>query len=260
MKPTTDFIAQAQAVIVQVLNDYKPKLVAAHGNVAEEIKSDTTPVTALDKELETLIRDALTKLDAGIGQEGEEHGKAGNAETFWLIDPIDGTESFVRGLPFVRNMVTLIDGGEPVYALVNKPFSNELFTAQKGGGSFKNGQAVHIGSRPLSRAWIELSAPLGDNASIPVVQAVRKQINGFRTLGEFTYVVEGKIDGQLIYKSGGGPWDYAPRALMVAEAGGRVANIGSDSYDYRNNDVLMANSVIFDDLMATINSVIALGV
>jgi fructose-1,6-bisphosphatase/inositol monophosphatase family enzyme len=252
MQPTADFYTAAHACIEKVVRAYRPKILEAHGNIDPSIKPDATPVTLFDQELEQLLREALTNFDQSIGFEGEELGKTGNENTFWLIDPIDGTESFVRGLPFVRNIVTLINDNQPVFTLVYRPISDELLIATKGGGAFKNGQAIHASSRPLSRAWIDLSISITDNSAINLVQKIRPHINGFRNIGEFTFVAQGQIDGQLLYRAGGGPWDYAPRALLMSEAGGRVANIGSDTYDFRNNDALMTNSVIFDDLMKII--------
>lgn len=256
MKPTADFLMQAQACIEQVVRGYRPTLLAAHGKCDPSIKEDATPVTVFDTELEQLLRDALGDFDPAIGFEGEELGKSGNPDTFWLIDPIDGTESFVRGLPFVRNIVTLIDNNEPVFTFVYRPIVDELLIATKGGGAFNNGQPIHVSSRPLSRAWIDLASPVMDDASVAVSQAVRQLVNGYRTVGEFTFVAQGQIDGQLVYKSGGGPWDYAPRALLVSEAGGRVANIGSDTYDFRKKDMLATNPIIFDDIMQAINQTI----
>jgi fructose-1,6-bisphosphatase/inositol monophosphatase family enzyme len=87
-----------------------------------------------------------------------------------------------------------------------------------------------------------------------LLEALKPHINGFRIMGEFTYVTEGKVDAQLLYKAGGGPWDYAPRALLFKEAGGRVANLGTNTYDFRNNNVLMANEQVFDELMSIIDS------
>lgn len=257
MQPTADFYKAAQACIEQVVRAYRPKILEAHGKIDPSIKPDATPVTVFDKELEQLLRDALTAFDSSIGIEGEEFGISGNRDTFWLIDPIDGTENFVRGLPFVRNMVTLINSNRPVFTLVYRPIADELFIASEGNGSFKDGQPVHVSNRQLSRAWIELSTPLATKESVAIVQAIKPQVNGYRTIGEFTYVAEGRLDGLLVYNSGGGPWDYAPRALLVSEAGGKVANIGSDTYDFRNNNVLMANPVIFDDLMNIITTAVA---
>jgi fructose-1,6-bisphosphatase/inositol monophosphatase family enzyme len=257
MQPTTDFYVSAQACIEKVVREYRPTILEAHGNIDPSIKPDATPVTVFDEQLEQMLRDALTSFDSSIGFEGEELGKSGNEETFWLIDPIDGTESFVRGLPFVRNIVTLIDNNEPVFTLIYRPIADELLIATKGGGAFNNGRPIHVSNRPMERAWLDLSIPLLDNSAISLVQSIRPYINGFRTIGEFTYVAQGQLDGQLLYKAGGGPWDYAPRALLAREAGGRVANVGADTYDFRNNDTLMANPVIFDDLMKIITESIA---
>lgn len=257
MNFSDDFLNNAQAQLMGVIRAKLPELNAAYGTVEEEIKEDSTPVTVLDKELETDIRKKLLAIDSRIGIEGEEFGKEGSDETFWLVDPIDGTENFIRGLPFVRSMITLIDNGQPVYALVYRPFTDELFTARAGKGAFCNGQRLTISQRPLSRVWVELSAPVSQTEVTAVLQPLQKIINGFRTTGEFTYVAQGKIDAHLIYKAHGQTWDYAPRALLIAEAGGTVRNVGSDSFDYRNGDILAASPTIFDELMAAIVSGIA---
>lgn len=256
MQQTADFFAQAQQCLESVVRPYRRQIMAMHGNVEAEIKEDSTPVTALDTELEHLMRNALARFDSSIGFEGEELGKSGNETTFWLLDPIDGTESFIRGLPFVRNMATLIDNNEPVFTFVYNPIKDELFTAVKAGGAFKNGQSLHASSRPLDRAWIEISAPIQKPEVAHVVSAVRQQVNAISVIREFTLVAEGKLDGQLMYKTGGGPWDYAPRALLGMETGAKVRNIGSDSYDFRNNDMLIASPLIFDELMDIITQTI----
>ncbi len=256
MQQTADFYAAAQVCIEKVVRQYRPKILDAYGNIDPSIKPDATPVTLYDQELEQLLRDALTTFDPSIGFEGEELGKSGNEDTFWLIDPIDGTENFVRGLPFVRNMVTLIAGGQPVFAFVYRPITDELFVASDGHGTLKDGKPVSVSQRPLGRTWLDISAPPLQQGFNSIMNAVTPHINGFRVIGEFTYVVEGKVDAQLLYTSGGGPWDYAPRALLFKEAGGRVANLGSDTYDFRNNNVLMANTLVFDDLMKIITETI----
>jgi fructose-1,6-bisphosphatase/inositol monophosphatase family enzyme len=256
MQPTADFFAAAQACIEKVVREYRPTLLENHGRIDPSLKPDATPVTEFDKELEQKLRDALTTFDGSIGFEGEELGKSGNEDTFWLIDPIDGTESFVRGLPFVRNVVTLIHNNQPVFALVYRPIADVLFVASEGNGTFKNGAPVHVSNRPLIRTWMDISAPPTIPGSIALLEALKPHINGFRIIGEFTYITEGKVDAQLLYKSGGGPWDYAPRALLFKEAGGKVANLGTEKYDFRNNDVLMANPAVFDELMGIITSAI----
>jgi fructose-1,6-bisphosphatase/inositol monophosphatase family enzyme len=85
-----------------------------------------------------------------------------------------------------------------------------------------------------------------------VFQATRNLVAGLSVSHDFTAVIEGKVDCHLIYKHGGGSWDYAPRALLMREAGARVTNVASDSYDFRNSDVLMAHPTLFEPLMSAI--------
>ena len=249
---TIDHLQQAQDFIIAQFKLARPKLLEAFGNIDETIKGDLTVVTQLDKQIEQDLRDACKKFDPSIGFVGEEYGQAGNADTFWLIDPIDGTESFIRGIPFARNIVTLIEAGKPVMVVVYKFVTDEWFTAIAGQGAFKNGQAIHCSQRPLSRTWVELSSPFTDPTAVPVINAVRKLTNGYRMIGDFTLTAEGKVDALLLYKTAGGDWDCAPRALLMQEAGAKVANIGSTEYDYKNHDFLAANPAIFDELMAAI--------
>jgi myo-inositol-1(or 4)-monophosphatase len=241
-----------QAYIIQRFQVIAPRLLEAYGRVEETIKDNDTPVTLLDKQIEEELREFLTQLDPGIGLVGEEYPPAGNTDTFWLIDPIDGTESFIRGIPFARNMVTLIDRGQPIMTVVYKFNTDETFAAIKGQGAYKNGHPLKCSQRVLSRTWIELSVPFTNADTTPMLEEVRKMTNGYRVIGDFTLVLEGKVDAMLAYKSGGGDWDYAPRALLMQEAGAKVANLGSNSYDYKNHDFLAASPAVFDQLMPVI--------
>jgi fructose-1,6-bisphosphatase/inositol monophosphatase family enzyme len=112
MEFTNDFFIQAQGVIERVFREFRQELLDASGSVASEAKADKTLVTHLDKKIESELKAALQafhaaeKLDIGI--EGEEFGAEGSRSTFWLIDPIDGTDAFIRGTSYFRNMATLI--------------------------------------------------------------------------------------------------------------------------------------------------------
>lgn len=244
-----DFFIQVQGVIERVFRAERQEILDSHGRIKIDLKDDATVVTELDKQMESKLREELIKFDSAIGIEGEEFGVEGSRETFWLLDPIDGTEAFTRGLPFFRNMATLIDHGTPIFALVYKPVSDELYVAAEGEGTFRNGTPVSVSTRPLSRARVELSTLLDDPSVWPFVSKLASSINSIRTADEFLFVVEGKFDGHIVYKSDTKPWDNAPRALLMQEAGARVANLGTDSYDYRNSDMLAAPPGIFDDLM-----------
>jgi fructose-1,6-bisphosphatase/inositol monophosphatase family enzyme len=257
MNFTGDYLEQAQDRIVSVFYSKRDALLAANGSVETQLKDDKTVVTTHDKEMELELKRTLHELDKGIGFEGEEFGADGSRETFWLVDPIDGTESFVRGLPFFRNMVTLIDNGKPVFTLVYRAVTDELFSAKAGRGAYKNGEKLAISQRPLQRTRIELSTSLSDPTVWPLITALTKPIENFRTLDEFLFVAEGKMDAHLVYKSDTKPWDNAPRMLLLQESGAKVANIGSDSYDYRNSSWLAANPTVFDQLTVYINKILS---
>jgi len=257
MTPTNDFLIQAQGVIERIFRSYREELISKSGNIDTTLKADKTVVTELDKAIEKELRAALLEFDSSIGIEGEELGIEGSRKTYWLLDPIDGTDSFVRGMPIYRNVATLIDDGQPVFALVYRPAFDELFVAAAGEGVYRNGQLVTIGDRPLERSTLDIMGRLDDPDIQAIIRAIHPKIDGVRRTSDFLSVVQGQLDGQLSFNTGAGPWDFAPRALLIKEAGGRVANIGSDSYDFRINNFLGTNPVIFDDLMKLINNAIS---
>lgn len=249
---TNDFFIQAQGVIERAFRTERETLTRASGNIEFESKSDNTPVTQLDREMEVKIREALHSFDPGIGLEGEELGKEGNDQTFWLIDPIDGTKNFIRGIPEYRNIVTLIYRGQPYFTVVYKPATDELFTAAVGEGVFRNGALHTMARRPLKAAALRLHATEDDLDVQKLVERLKQRVASVSFSAEFLKVVTGELDGFVAYKAGGGPWDFAPRALLFQEAGAKVSNIGSQTYDFRVNDMLAAHPAIFDELMQII--------
>ncbi|HEY5442650.1 MAG TPA: inositol monophosphatase family protein, partial [Candidatus Saccharimonadales bacterium] len=168
-------------------------------------------------------------------------------------DPIDGTESFVRGLPVFRNQAALIDHGQPVYSIAYRPVTDDFFIAHKGKGTYRNGQKLQFSQRPLERVRLEVWAKFADPGIATILSAIEAKIENIRFTDEYLYVVEGKLDAHLAWR----PkivklWDHAPRALLLAEAGAKLTNIGSDHYDINDGKWLAANPEVFDELMAAI--------
>ena len=93
-------------------------LMNSYGNVTHTTKSDNTIVTKLDGQLEAQITDLLVSLDSDVGIVGEEFGAQGNKNIYWLIDPIDGTEQFVRGMIGCVNMACLVADGQAVVSII----------------------------------------------------------------------------------------------------------------------------------------------
>lgn len=247
---TQDFLDQAEDAIMKAIRAYRPTLMKAYGAVAYDTKGDKTVVTKLDSELEQILRNVLRGLDSSLGIEGEELGIEGNRQTYWLVDPIDGTEQFIRGIPTCKNLLTLIDNGKPVWAMMYLFARDELWLARSGKGTTKNNEPVVMQSRPLNRCWFDLSVDLSNPENMQKVLHLRSRIAGFTIMRDTTLVAEGKIDGSIGLGTGGGPWDYAPRALLFQEAGAKIANIGSQEYDFSNNNFLVTHPSHFETVMS----------
>jgi myo-inositol-1(or 4)-monophosphatase len=253
MRFDQQYFDQAEKIIIDTINAYKPELMANFGLVKAEFKADKSVVTSLDKTLEEKLKAALSKFDGSVGFLGEEFGREGSTDNYWLIDPIDGTESFIRGLPSCRNILTFISNDQVEYAFANRFVSDDLFTAIRGQGAKKNGQPVRVNEQPLERAWIEFSVKMLDPAGYEMYQKLKPRIASITVHQDFLRILDGSIEGIIVYKSGGEIWDYAPRAFLISEAGGRVANIGQTTYDIHNFNMIATNAVIFDEIVALLS-------
>ena len=249
MKFDQQYFEQAEKIIIDTINAYKPELMANFGLVKAEFKADKSVVTSLDKALEQKLKAALSKFDSSVGFLGEEYGQEGNTSSYWLIDPIDGTESFIRGLPSCRNILTFVDNGQVQYALANRFVTDDLFTAVRGQGTKKNGRPTRVNDQPLSRAWIEFSVRMLEPDGYEMYQKLKPRIASITVHQDFLRILDGSIEGIIVYKSGGQIWDYAPRAFLISEAGGRVVNIGQTTYDIHNFNMIATNAVIFDEIV-----------
>ncbi|MEZ5163639.1 MAG: inositol monophosphatase family protein [Fimbriimonadaceae bacterium] len=109
-----------------------------------EIKSDETPVTLADKRAEEIARKEIEKRFPGEAVLGEEQGMSGAGDDRWVIDPIDGTKSFIAGVPLYSTLISYERAGQPILGVVYFPALDELFYAELGGGAFCNGRQIHV--------------------------------------------------------------------------------------------------------------------
>jgi myo-inositol-1(or 4)-monophosphatase len=249
MTPTLDFLHTAEKRLRLALQELRPELLAAHGIITHDTKDDDSVVTALDLQVEKRLKEICHEIDPAIGFSGEETGVDLTQKTFWLVDPIDGTESFIRGLPFSTNMIALIHNDEPIMSIIYNFVTDEYYLAIKGQGATRNGHPIHVSDRPLNRAYITLN--VGMRLPEGFAYALRRVSGGqprYNASGaEASYIANGAVDG-IIVVGVKGPWDHAPGALLMQEAGARIENLFSDTYNYRDFRYVAANPVIFDEL------------
>ncbi|MBI2156004.1 MAG: histidinol phosphate phosphatase, partial [Candidatus Rokubacteria bacterium] len=114
------------------------------GGFEVTLKADATPVTQADREAERAIVEILGRAFPEYGVLGEEFGGRGSTDVRWIVDPIDGTKNFVRGIPLWATLIALEERGEVTVGVVHNPARGDLYTARRGGGAWKNGERVRV--------------------------------------------------------------------------------------------------------------------
>lgn len=210
-------------------------------------------VTKLDTDIENFIAEKLRKYDSSIGFVGEEFGERKKSNRLWLVDPIDGTAHFVRGIPFCTTMISLVESGKVVLTVINNFITKELYTAEKNKGSKLNGKSIYVSKRSLKEAYISFESDIKYEKNLKIYLALKdKRCIIFQTINcgyEYGLIAAGKIDGRICVDPYGKDWDYAPGSLLVSEAGGIVRNIGKDTYDYKDHNFIATNKIIYNELI-----------
>lgn len=193
--------------------------------VPVESKSDETPVTVADRECEEFLRRELSSEFPGDGFLGEEHGEEPSTTGFrWIIDPIDATANFIRGIPIYGNLVGLEFNGDLVAGICYVPGSNDLYRAMRGRGAFKNDRPIHVSSI----ATIEEAQLVYPDVTkfdrhglteffLSMARTV-KRVRGFGDYWNFLQVAEGASD--IVLEPIAAAWDLAALVPIVEEAGG----------------------------------------
>lgn len=227
---------------------------AGHGNAPQSNKKSTSAadtVTEIDIEVDRLLSEQL--LSDSIGYHGEERGKAGNPDVFWLVDPIDGTGHYLRGNPMSTSMASLIDHGEVVIAGINDFVAGDFYSAITGQGAFRNDTPIHVSDRGLQDAYMAFEIDLHDDDSVKIFTDIYNEcivVFAINCGWDFTRIASGGLDGRLMYKPFGKAWDFAPGGLLVREAGGKVVNLGSETFDYLNFDFFAGSPRLYGELLA----------
>ena len=199
-------------------------------NVDVEIKRDGSPVTEADRAAERAIRGVLRSFHPELAILGEEYGAEGDAsERGWIIDPIDGTISFSRGLPLYGTLIALVDEGVPVLGLIDLPSLGERTCGHRGGGVRRNGALVRCSQeRDPTRALISHGDPFAFEL-FGAKPAWTKLASGFPMLRGYTdafghaQVLGGGVDAMVDVNLNA--WDAAATQALVPEAGGRCETL-----------------------------------
>jgi histidinol phosphatase-like enzyme (inositol monophosphatase family) len=234
------------------------------GSFAAERKADNSFVTIADREAERFLRTSIEQSFPDDGILGEEEGeKIGTSQRRWIIDPVDGTYSFVHGVPLYAVLIGLEIDEEPVLGAVNLPALNELVYAARGLGCFWNGEPARVSeTKSLSEALL-LATDFGTAEQYgfgPAAEKLQQQVNSRRTWGDaygHVLVATGRAD--IMLDPVMNVWDCAALLPLVEEAGGTFTDWQGNRTIHGGN-AISTNGLLFDDVMKTISGSLISGV
>jgi histidinol-phosphatase len=187
-----------------------------------ETKPDLTPVTEADRAVEAAIRTILARERPHDAVLGEEQGVSGGGTRRWIVDPIDGTRNYSRGIPVWATLIALEERGELRLGVVSAPALGRRWWAERGAGAFANGDRIGVsgvGSIHDAVLCFALEQPL------PRIAQECWHVRGYGDFWAHMLVAEGAADG-AIDAVGVKLWDLAAVQPIVEEAGGRFTDLG----------------------------------
>lgn len=218
------------------------------GGFAVEDKPDESPVTIADRETETAIRTEIEKRFPGHGIFGEEFGKShADAEYTWIIDPIDGTRSFICGVPLFGMLLGVLHNGEPVAGVIGMPALGETFGGSLGGGATMNGAPIQrrrIASIDQARIFINEANRIYDKApeKLKRLLAFGHTRRAFNDCYAFALLAMGQIDVVVDFDLQ--PYDYLPVVPVIEAAGGIITDWQGEKLGLTSDGAVVAAATV----------------
>jgi histidinol-phosphatase len=220
-----------------------------------EAKPDLTPVSDADLAVEDAVRRLLADERPGDAVLGEEHGVTGQGPRQWVVDPVDGTKNFVRGVPVWATLVALRVEGRVEVGVVSAPALGRRWWAARGHGAFADGAAISVSRvAALQDAHLSYSSLTGWEAQGRLEGLLQLSRDCWRTraFGDFwshVLVAEGAVDAS--FEPEVSLWDLAPLQVIVEEAGGRFTSLDGEARP-DGGSVVCSNGLLHDEVLAAL--------
>ncbi len=221
--------------------------------VATEFKTDNTPVTLADRQAEQKLRELIARYWPDHGIIGEEFGhQVGSCELTWILDPIDGTKSFVRGVPLYANLLALTDGKTSLVGVVHLPALGETVYAARGEGCYWNGRRACVSTVSDLKDAALLTSDFDSFAPHGKGEAWQRLVDATyiqRTWGDaYGYALVATGRAEIMVDPAVEVWDCAPLQVIMEEAGGTFTDWqGTPTIHAR--EAIATNGALFDAVM-----------
>ena len=217
-------------------------------------KADASPVTEADRAIETMARTLARDRHPELGILGEEQGEAGATGTRLIIDPIDGTRNFVRGIPVFATLVAIEEAGEVIAGVASAPALRARWRAARGSGAFRDDRRLRVSrTRSLADALV-LHGNLGsgEGGAPPGIAELLGQAGHTRGFGDFyQHVLVAEGAGDVAIDPMMHPWDIAALQVIVEEAGGRATGLGGERSIYATS-LVTSNGALHESTLGVL--------
>lgn len=233
------------------------------GKEDADLKARNDWVSRADRESEAAIIEYIGRVAPGDAVLGEESGastpSASGSGRTWIIDPLDGTSNYLQHFPFWCVSIGLRQGEETIAAVIHEPLRDEMFTAEKGGGAFRNGTRMKISDQQqIEGAFLATGFPFRAQKYVSTYLSIFEQVirtaKGVRRAGsaalDLAYTAAGIFDG--FFELHLAPWDVAAGALLVREAGGHVSDFSGGERFWERGNIIGAPQGVHRDLLEII--------
>ena len=213
-------------------------------------------VTQMDTLLQEQLRAQLSQLLPEAGFQGEEDGACQTTGLRWIVDPIDGTTNFIRGLHYSCVSVALAEDNTPLMGVVYNPYTNQCYSAQRGEGAWCNGTALKVTDHSLARSLVSVGFTAYEREQTDQMFRLFRNLfdncEDIRCFGsaalDLCAVAAGALDVfvELQLK----PWDYAAAACIITEAGGNISDIMGNPLPFdKGSSVLASNHAAYEQAL-----------
>jgi histidinol-phosphatase len=224
-----------------------------------ESKPDMTPVTEADRAVETVVAERLASARPGHALVGEEFGARGNAgaQTRWIVDPIDGTKNYIRGIPVFATLLAVEVDGEIVAGVASAPALGRRWYAARGEGAYADGTRIEVsriadlGEARLSHSSLENWAAKGRMGQFLDLVSSVGSTRGFGDFWQHMLVAQGSLE--MAVEPEVSLWDLAALKVIVEEAGGMLTDLAGVSTPAGGN-VISSNGLLHAEAIAKISA------
>lgn len=233
------------------------QLLSGGGSAVMEKEGIGNYVTELDQQLQEQLRADLSALLPEAGFQGEEGGKTQTTGLRWVVDPIDGTTNFIRGLHYSCVSVALVQDETPLLGVVCNPYMGLCYSAEKGKGAWCNGAPLKVSGRSLERSLVSVGFTAYEREQTDrmfrLFRGLFDNCEDIRSFGsaalDLCAVGAGALD--VFAELQLHPWDYAAAACIITEAGGVISDLeGKPLPMSRSSGVLAADKAAYEQALA----------